>query len=38
MIAAKWGDPVAGIDVHIVMVPPPAGPGAGTRHRFPIRS
>jgi RHS repeat-associated protein len=26
MIAAKFGDPVAGIDVHMVMVPSPAGP------------
>ncbi len=26
MIAAKFGDPVAGIDCHMVMVPSPAGP------------
>ncbi|WP_437828343.1 DUF6531 domain-containing protein [Sorangium sp. So ce1153] len=26
MIAAKWGDPVLGIDIHMVMVPTPAGP------------
>lgn len=26
MIAAKFGDPVVGIDVHMVMVPSPAGP------------
>ena len=26
MIAAKFGDPVIGIDIHRVMVPTPAGP------------
>ncbi len=26
MIGAKWGDPVLGIDIHLVMVPTPAGP------------
>ncbi len=25
-IAAKWGDPVIGVDIHLVMVPTPAGP------------
>src|SRR5262245_45638847 len=24
--AAKWGDPVLGVDLHMVMVPSPAGP------------
>ena len=24
--AAKWGDPVVGVDIHMVMVPTPAGP------------
>jgi RHS repeat-associated protein len=26
MIAAKWGDPVLGIDIHAVTLPPPAPP------------
>jgi RHS repeat-associated protein len=27
MIGAKWGDPVIGIDIHAVTLPPPAPPG-----------
>ena len=26
MLAAKWFDPVLGLDIHIVLVPTPAGP------------
>ena len=26
MLASKWFDPVLGVDIHIILVPTPAGP------------